>query len=75
MQLLCYNLAGDQLLHTITLNKPVTCSQTEAEDNINSTVVSLQAIHESAKLAQQGILFYFILFYFILFYFILFYFI
>ena len=62
IQLLFSNLSGDQYLHTITVSRPVTCSQTEAEDNVNSTVSALQAVHESARLAQQGRFYFFGLF-------------
>jgi len=54
VQVLFNNLAGDQLLHTLTLSRPTTTSRNDAEDGLNSTAVALQAIHESARLAQFG---------------------
>jgi len=57
VQLQYSNLEGDQLLHVLTVSRPVTCSRAEAEDDVeslNTTVVALQAIHESARIAQLG---------------------
>lgn len=54
VQLVFSTLSGDKILHTVTLQREVTCSQTTAEENVHSTVIALQAVHESARLAQQG---------------------
>ncbi len=54
VQLQYSNLQGDQFLHSFTFNRPVRCQRTEAEEDLNSTVSALQAIHESARLAQTG---------------------
>jgi len=54
VQLKYNTLQGDEYLRVVTLKRPTTSSRIDSEDNANSTVIALQAIHESARLAQFG---------------------
>jgi len=45
---------GSKVTKIITLNKPITTDRIISENDVDSTVVALQAIHSSARMAQKG---------------------
>lgn len=73
VQLQYNDLTGNQMLQTTTVSLKAHWTRTDAEDEIDSAVVSLRAIHESARMAQNGIVFsFFFLSFFFLFFIFLF---
>ncbi len=54
MQLEYKNPEGGVYTKIISASKPVSNDRAKAEHNINATVVALQTIHESARMAQLG---------------------
>jgi hypothetical protein len=47
-------MTGEKYIKVITMLRPVTMARDKAESDVDSTVLALQAIHESAKMAQLG---------------------
>jgi hypothetical protein len=45
---------GTKLLKVVTVKRPVSYDRNKVESNVDSTVVALQAIQESARIAQAG---------------------
>jgi hypothetical protein len=54
IRLMYTRMTGEKYIKVVTAQRPITMDRDKAENDIDSTVVSLQAIHESAKMAQQG---------------------
>lgn len=46
--------SGEKYIKSITVAKSMSTSRDESEKDVDSTVIALQAIHDSARMAQAG---------------------
>lgn len=45
---------GEKYIKVVTVAKPMTTNRDECEKDVDSTVLALQAVQESARMAQAG---------------------